>query len=81
LESREVKTFTNVRGGLKFTIINNEDVGVFRDYRYTIFGKSLFFKTKYLLEYDGEKINEIYARKIDCGIFCIFYDDSEIVPR
>jgi len=44
-------------------------------------GYSFFFKTRFLLEYDGEKINEIYARKIDCGIFCIFYDDSEIVPR
>jgi|GEM_PF-3509121 len=44
-------------------------------------GYSFFFKTRFFLEYDGEKINEIYARKIDCGIFCIFYDDSEIVPR
>jgi len=48
---------------------------------YGIYGNSFFFKTRYLLEYDGEKINEIYARKIDCGIFCIFYDDNEIVPR
>jgi len=28
-------------------------------------GKSLFFKTRFLLEYDGEKINEIYANKVD----------------
>jgi len=81
LGNREVKTFTHVRGGLKFIIINNEEVEVLRDYHYTIFGKSFFFKTKYLLEYDGKEIKEIYARKIDCGIFCIFYDEDEIVPR
>jgi len=44
-------------------------------------GYSFFFKTRFLLEYDGEEIKEIYAGKIDCGIFCIFYDEDEIVPR
>jgi len=28
-------------------------------------GDSLFFKTRFLLEYDGEKINQIYAHKVD----------------
>jgi len=28
-------------------------------------GDSLFFKTRFLLEYDGETINEIYAHKVD----------------
>jgi len=32
---------------------------------YLIGGGSFFFKTKYKLEYDGEKINTIYADKID----------------
>jgi len=32
---------------------------------YLIPGGSFFFKTRYRLEYDGEKINRIYEDKVD----------------
>jgi len=57
----KVNSVTREAATLKVLDLDNEEN---MDY-YLTMGRSFFFKTKFRLEYDGEKINTIYAHKID----------------
>jgi len=59
----EFKINSSTREAVEFTLLDlNDEMKI--DY-YLTMGDSFFFKTRFRLEYDGEKINTIYDYKVD----------------
>jgi len=63
-EERKIKINSVGREVADFKVLDLENENILQGY-YLSYGRSSFFKTKYRLEYDGEKINVIYDSKID----------------